>query len=328
MSGPRVLKRTLSFYTLKTMKGSGRKAERDSGFDWPRLLQGLAAGEQDTSSIVEALHPISFAVLTDVALPSLALYRPLSKAGLVTREADGMSVQDLDVTKGFELMNATAFFFLPTVPGLVCMLQGDPASGSPPTRALRDFASAAVPQDPSVRWVIEPVRVESQIEELRRSAGVERLRLKARSNSRDLFGLKGLEKWSGFTGVANYFAQGINGEVEVSVSVRLPRELRTDAQRRRFRDLVLEESGVEGFDTSEASVVARTKHGGDVSEETLTLAAHDLATKIEFEIEEGEPVRFSVMVEQAATDLVGNGDRYGRLALGGTDGSDEAPTAR
>lgn len=328
MSAARVLKRTLSFYTLQTVKGAGRRAERDSGFDWPSLLMGLAGGEQDTTSLVAALDPISFAVLTDVSLPSLALYRPLSKAGLVTREADGLKVTDLDVTKGFELMNATAFFFLPAVPGLVCMLQGDPASGSPPTRALRDFASAAVPQEAGVRWVIEPVRVESQIEELRRSAGVERLRLKARSNTRDLFGIQGMEKWSGFTGVANYFARGIEGEVEVSVSVRLPREFRSDAQQRRFRDLVLAESGVEGFDTSEASVLARTVQGGDVSEETLTLAAHDLATKIEFEIEEGEPVRFSEMVGQAAADLVANGDRYKHLALGGTDGSDEAPAGR
>ncbi|NIB22903.1 hypothetical protein DEU31_3011 [Brachybacterium sp. AG952] len=326
MNGPRVLKRTLSFYTLQTVRGSGRRAERDSGFDWRKFLNGLGGGKQDAGRIVEALHPISYAVLTDVALPCLALYRPLNKAGLVTREADGMSVKDLDTTRGFELMNATAFFFLPAMPGLVCMLQGDPASGSPPTRALRDFATAAVPQDEGVRWVIEPVRVESQIEELRRSAGVERLRLKARSDSRDLFGLQGLEKWAGFTGVANYFAQGIEGEVEVSVSVRLPKEWRTDAQRRRFKDLVLAETGVEGFDTSEASVLARTVHGGEVSDETLTLAAHDLATKIEFEIEEGEPVRFSEMVGQAATDLVANGDRYQRLALGGTDGGDEAET--
>lgn len=329
MTVPKAVKRDLTFYTLASKRATGKRTAADPTFPWGDYLGQLPSHREDWDRAVAAMKPMSFAVLNDFSIPAVAIYRPASKAAFVQRGPDGMSIKDLDIEGGFELMNATAFFFLPSHPGLICMLQGDPATGSPPVKALQEFASYANPQPDGVRWVVQPVHVGAQIEELKRATHVDQLRVKQMtSNSKDVMAaLPGFEKWTGFRGVADYFARRIGDEVEVSFSVKLPPGMRSEENRRAFHRIVVEAAGSE-LHEAKASVRARTVSGAEVSEETLTLARHELASKIEIELAEGEPVRFSKLVEEAARDLAANGEKYAELASGGSQDEERTGSSR
>lgn len=324
MNSERFLTRELSFYTIQTMRGSKKKAEADYGFDWAKALGKVISEEDLFKQVQGAMGSVAFDVLQDVDFPCLALYRPIDSTFILTRREGATTVENLDERRGFQLMNASAYFFIPERPGLVCMLQGSQSVAAPSITSLKEFAKALVPQTAPSRWTTTPVRRAAQVGELERAVDISQLRTKARGHEGDLIDdLPVSRPWRGFGSLGNDVARAVGGEVEVTINVKFPRNWGNSRQRQSLRDIVLREerSGVSNL--TETKVRARVRNEGGVSEETLTLVEHDLATKIHVEVREDEPIGFSALVREAAADLRKNGHQYAAIAAGGSDGVDE-----
>ena len=320
MTVDRVLTRELSFYTIQTVKGSGKKAEAAYNFDWPKALTSVSREDDLFSQVLGAMKPVAFDVLQDVELPCLALYRPIDSTFILTRNEGATTVESLDGRRGFQLMNASAFFFVPERPGLVCMLQGSQNVAAPSITLLKQFATALAPQSGSARWTTTPVRRAAQLDELERAVDISQLRTKARGHEGDLIeNLPAGRSWRGFGSLGNDIARAVGGEVEVGIKVSFPKRWGSERQRQSLRDLVLREGKSGLSNLSETSVRARVRGSRGVSEETLTLVEHDLSTKIHVEVHEDRPIGFSALVREAAADLRENGHYYAAIAAGGSD---------
>lgn len=325
--------RELSFHRIGTVdadaKNSRRSRDRarahDFGVDWRDLLAAVdPPAEVLQANDDETQWKLAYQVLLGLAVPALTIFRRVNPGFAVHMQENAaqgnITVKDVDDWEGFDLANATAYFFLPELPGIVAMMQGDPSGASPPASALLKVLSRIAPQEAPRLWEVKALTAPSQLDALRAAEGARAARWSP-SRGEDLFSSQDLPELGAFgdAGAAT-LGRALQGRlgfpVELKVDLKIPREYQNPANERRLRNLFIDEADGQMFSGDAPRVTVVRATSSDLADDVLTLGEHKLTTRVVFEQAESEGLRFSRLVSEASATLARGGEDFIRRSMG------------
>ncbi|MFE7605731.1 hypothetical protein ACFU1Q_11275 [Brachybacterium paraconglomeratum] len=324
----RSVTRELKFFRVFTSvpgrnnKGS-RPGSEDHFIDWAELAQRVADARRSTVADGDGRAILRFRAHPELEPPALTVYRPFVPGGTVkiddASEEGALEVMDVDYETGFSLANASAFFFLAELPGVMVTLHGDTQGGAPPATALRTVLEQVAPQGDERRWQVKPLHKASELEELRRAAGANQIRYKA-LHDESLFTSSEDPKFAeaaegGMATIARQLIGRLGFPAEVKVSVKIPSEYRSRETQRKLKELIVLEADGSLLVGPETKVHAVGGGAVGMGEELLTLGEHRLAATLEFDLQESEALRFSTLLERTAGLLKVQGLDLARQAV-------------
>ncbi|UYG15804.1 hypothetical protein BRM3_09110 [Brachybacterium huguangmaarense] len=325
--------RELSFHRIATVDTSAKKSGRrrlrelahDYGVEWFELLSRVEPPNGFLqASEGEVRWELAYLVRLDLPVPALTIFRRVNPGFAVHMEEDeaqgNITVKDVDDWEGFDLANATAYFFLPQPAGIVVMMQGDPSGASPPASALLKVLSRVAPQDAPREWEVKALSAPSQLDALRAADGARGARWSP-SRGDDLFSSQDLPELGalGDAGAAT-LGRALQGRlgfpVELKVDLKIPQEYRTPANERQLRNLFVEEADGHMFSGEAPRITVVRATSSDLADDVLTLGEHKLTTRVVFEQAESEGLRFSRLVAEAAATLSQGAEGFIRRSMG------------
>ncbi|MFV8403325.1 hypothetical protein [Dermabacter hominis] len=332
MSELKRIQRSVQLFSLMLVSGSGNKKRKNPINEWPRVLKQLAEHRDEATRIEkkcekEGFHYMLPSVVEDAPLPYLGLGRRLNPSltvDLRQGEEGGPPIfEDVADTDSFSLANASAVFFFPDWPGVIGFLRAH-QDGSPSKKQLLQLLTWIYDPGKDQHWEISPIRVPSQIHELRTQALRARKFSATVSDSRDsLFDSLNLPdnaKGSSLVSLANCWAGRLGDAVEVSLTVQARGEKKNWRGGEKMLDFLRDEADRLSVSGAKIKAYAEVQSVGEVEERVLHLAEHELTVKIEHEFESGRLPTFAGLVADTARDLSQNIEMY----LDGVVNLDEA----
>lgn len=323
----RQIVRTLTFHQIytedvssaKSRSRRGRDLGRDFGVDWPDLLSRIdpigKVGAED-STLGYVAHPT-------MEVPALSIVRPAKRGfSMLMRQLEGrdeFAIEDLVESPDFDLVNASAYYFLATPPGVLVVMQGDAQGASPPATALLKVLDEVAPQGPEREWRIKPLVAPSELARLKTADGAHRARFRASTgatvfSSQDYPEL-GAAGDAGVASIGRALQQRLGIPLEIYVDMKIPREYRTRSNEAALRDLVIHEAELSMFDEDGPRVSVSRASTSEIEDDVLTLAEHHVTTRVTLEQPEGDGLSFTKLQRNTAHFLARGGEAFVKKAL-------------
>lgn len=305
-----------------------REQARHYVIDWRELLESVPEVGEARSAEGSEDPSLGFMARPALDPPVLSIFRPAKPGFSVLMkhggEAGGLSIEELQSSENFDLANATAYFFLPSPPGVLAVMQGDPSGSSPPATALLHVLDAIAPQGDDRDWKVKPLRAPSELDQLKLAQGVHRARWQAAQGETLLSNPNDPELGhlgnAGAATISRALQNRLGFPVEVTVDLKIPKDYRLPKHERELKELFVREAEAMMFEGEPPKVYAVRPASTAIENEVLTLGEHRVTTRVVLEQSEGEGLSFTKLVNNTAEFLARGGESFIRRAMGDEDG--------
>lgn len=265
--------------------------QRLSARTWDRELRAIA---EENSLTDRKIDDVYYDPVEQDGHYLLGMHRPVDGSFRTEINEDASSITDVmsDDPSGRKLADSSVVLFSDTHHVFFFASGG---RNAPPASAVLPFLREYFPGRDDQRWKVDPYFDRGQTERLKEAKGLVKFATKF-STQRDLFTVP--DDGSGPAAFADRIADAVGQDVEIEISIKLPKQSRGRRATAKLLNLVrndLSRTAGEGSNATAEAVMDE-----ELTEE-LWLVAHKMAAKFELHLENAEHKVFTDLLKGLAS---------------------------